>query len=199
MAVALCLAACSGDRRHAAGAVGATTSDGTLDGGAPDAGYSRTDWKTWIDADHDCQDTRQEVLIRQSEVPVTFKDSRQCSVATGRWTCPYTGAVFTDPSQLDIDHAVGLKEAYYTGGAGWDTATKTAFANDLDDPELTAVSASANRSKGDRGPDQWMPPWPQGRCPYLENRIKVQLKWGLSIPEPESRFILGTLVAECSK
>jgi len=188
---AILLAACSGDRRTASGPTGVTA---TADGG-----YDRTEWKHWTDADHDCQDTRQEVLVRQSEVPVTFKDLRQCSVASGRWTCPYTGQVFTDPSQLDIDHVVGLKEAYDTGGAEWDAARKEAFANDLDDPELLAVSASANRSKGDRGPEEWMPPWPQGRCPYLKARIRVQLKWGLTVPEAESRAVLGTLVEECTK
>lgn len=193
-AAAITIAACSGDRQRAAGADGVTA-----DGGVQDGGYVRADWKTWVDADRDCQDTRQEVLIRQSEIPVTFKDSRQCSVAAGRWTCPYTGVVFTDPSQLDIDHAVGLKEAYYAGGAGWDAATKMAFANSLDDPELAAVSASANRSKGDRGPSQWMPPAPQGRCPYLRNRVRVQLRWGLSIPDPELKFVLGALVGECSE
>lgn len=196
-AASLLMAACSGGRVRAAGPSGAAAA---LDAGSADAGgYVRSDWKTWVDADHDCQDTRQEVLIRQSEVPVTFKDSRQCSVAAGRWTCPYTGQVFTDPSKLDVDHVVGLKEAYDTGGADWDAAKKEAFANDLDDPELMAVSASANRSKGDRGPDEWMPPWPQGRCAYLEDRVKVQLKWGLAVPEPEARFVLGALVQECSK
>jgi len=186
--IAIFMTACSGNRHGASGVTAVTAGR-----------YNRSEWKHWIDADHDCQDTRQEVLIRQSEIPVTFKGMRQCSVAAGRWTCPYTGKAFTNPSQLDVDHVVGLKEAYDMGGANWDANRKKNFANDLRDPELLAVSASANRSKGDRGPDKWMPSWPQGRCPYLKARVRMQLKWGLSIPEQESRFLLDALVEECSK
>ncbi len=55
----------------------------------------RKDWKHWIDEDGDCQDTRQEALIVQSEIPVTFKTERKCKVASGRWTSRYTGQVFS--------------------------------------------------------------------------------------------------------
>jgi len=66
--------------------------------------YLRKQWKHWSDADDDCQDTRQEVLIEESEIAVTFTDSDECRVLAGQWTDPYSGETFTDPRDLDVDH-----------------------------------------------------------------------------------------------
>ena len=77
--------------------------------------YDRDDWKHWTDVDGDCQDTRQEVLISESSVAVTFADDRSCRVATGRWTGPYTGEVVEDPATLDVDHMVPLANAHQSG------------------------------------------------------------------------------------
>ena len=69
------------------------------------AAYNRDLYGGWIDADGDCQNTRHEVLIAESTLPVTL-DARGCRVVSGRWEDPYTGRVFTDPRHLDIDHFI---------------------------------------------------------------------------------------------
>jgi hypothetical protein len=155
--------------------------------------YNRADWGYWVDADKDCQDTRQEVLIRQSLIPVTL-DVKGCRVVTGQWKCPYTGKVITDPSLLDVDHAVPLHEAYNSGGATWDAAQKSAFTNFLGPGHLKAVDRSANRSKGSRQPHEWLPPDEFARCQYVKDWLNVKRQWNLSTDCEEAQN-LATLVA----
>lgn len=152
--------------------------------------YDRGSWGRWVDADKDCQDTRQEVLIAESLVPVTFKDGKTCKVESGKWLDLYTAKTFTDPSKLDIDHMVALRDAHGSGGYAWDSLRKKAFHNSLEDAQhLLAVSASANRSKGARGPDEWLPPNPEYRCDYIKDWSAVKTKWSLSMSESEASMV----------
>lgn len=161
--------------------------------------YSRREWRHWIDADRDCQDTRQEVLIAESEVPVEFADDRHCRVKRGRWTCPYTGRVVTDPAELDIDHVVPLENASASGGWRWSLAKKEAFANDLEHPEaLMAVVASANRQKGSKGPDRWLPPHVTFVCQYVQRWVAIKSRWRLPMSTAEQEQTQRVL-AGCSR
>ena len=129
--------------------------------------YSREDWKHWTDADRDCQNARNEVLTEKSLTTVTFRTDDGCRVATGQWLAPYTNTVVTDPKKLDVDHMVPLGNAHQTGAWDWPAERKELYANHLDDTQhLIAVTASANRSKGSRGPDQWKPQDESYWCQY---------------------------------
>jgi hypothetical protein len=139
--------------------------------------YNRDDWGGWIDADRDCQDTRAEILIRDSDQPVRFRAGRECSVSSGLWRLPYTGGTLTNARQLDIDHIIPLKWAHGHGGDRWPSDKKRQFANDPDN--LLATSASANRSKAAKGPDQWMPLIDQ--CGYAKRWELLLAKYQLAV------------------
>jgi hypothetical protein len=117
-----------------------------------DAGYDRDLFDHWTDADSDGCDARCEVLEQERRIDLP-------GLPGGGWLSTYDGYTTPDAGELDVDHVVALGEAWRSGGATWDGARREAFANDLDDPgALIAVTASANRSKGDRDPASWQPP-----------------------------------------
>ena len=152
-------------------------------------GYARNLFRLWIDADGDGCDTRQEVLIADAVVAPAV--GAGCKLSGGAWISPYDGLRFTDPSKLDIDHVVPLAEAWDSGAYEWMPDRRTSFGNDLGVPwALLAVSASSNRSKGDRDPAEWMPPLASDRCEYVIDWIAVKVRWQLAIDEAEREALL---------
>jgi hypothetical protein len=157
--------------------------------------YNRDDWGRWEDADRDCQDTRQEVLIAESLDPVQL-DERGCKVLSGRWIGPYTGKEFTDPGLLDIDHVVPLLEAHLSGGYAWTPEKKEQYFNSLDNPaHLRAVDRSANRSKGAKQPHEWLPE--KNVCQYLQDWVTIKVAWSLEYDCEEAQQLANLLVEHC--
>jgi hypothetical protein len=152
--------------------------------------YKRSLYGNFVDADHDCQDTRAEVLIIESLVPVTL-DAAGCKVLKGKWFDAYTGRVFTNPRQLDIDHLVPLGEVHKSGGDRWGKARRVDYANNLSDPDiLIAVSLGQNRSKGDRNPAEWLPKKNTAfYCTYIRRWVAIKARWNLRIDAGERRAI----------
>ena len=149
--------------------------------------YDRGDWRHWIDADGDCQDTRQETLIAESSVPVTFKNGDSCRVASGRWTDPYTGEVVDDPGKLDIDHVVPLANAHVSGGHSWSAERKEAYANSLAyRGHLEATTALANKKKGSKTPAEWQPPDRTYWCQYATDWAVIKREWRLTATDKEA-------------
>lgn len=148
------------------------------------SGYDRDYFKHWIDSDGDGCDTRDEVLISESVTQVKVGPS--CSISGGSWISAFDGLKTTDPSTFDVDHFVPLKEAWDSGASKWSSATRQAFANDLDySQSLIAVSASSNRSKSDRDPADWTPSFSAYKCEYVYSWVQVKLRWSLSADEAE--------------
>jgi len=159
--------------------------------------YVREDWKHWIDEDKDCQNTRHEVLIEESLKAVTFKSDKQCQVATGEWLAPFTGDTVTDATKLDVDHMIPLKNAHDSGGWAWDAGMKSAYANEMAySDHLIAVTASANRKKGAKGPEGWKPPNQDYWCDYAIDWVQIKADWGLSATKAEWTA-LQAMIATC--
>ena len=159
--------------------------------------YDRGTWRHWIDADADCQDARQEVLIAESVAPVTYESASECRVDSGTWFGPYTGEQFNDPGRLDIDHMVPLANAHRSGAWAWDNARKRQYANDLSYAgHLIATKASANRSKGSHGPEDWKPPLRSYWCTYAVDWITIKVRWDLTATAREIAA-LKEMLATC--
>ena len=161
------------------------------------AGYRREAFRHWVDDDGDGCNTREEVLIAESTSPAQV-DAFGCKVIAGNWYSPYDGVTHSDPSDLDIDHLVPLKEAWDSGAHSWSAAKRRQFANDLSDARsLIAVTAGENRSKGDKDPSNWMPDRREYWCTYISDWVAVKARWGLSMDQSEAGRV-RRIAASCS-
>ncbi|GAB2888862.1 HNH endonuclease family protein [Streptomyces mayteni] len=157
----------------------------------PMTGYSRDAFPHWTTTDG-CT-TRQTVLIRDAE-DVTVDDD--CAPSSGSWRSAYDGETFEDPGDLDIDHIVPLANAWRSGADSWTDDRREELANDLEGPQLLAVSASSNRSKGDQAPDEWLPPAEDFHCTYAVAWTTVKDTYELTITDTE-RDELTALLDTC--
>lgn len=154
-----------------------------------DVDYNRSEWKHWIKISGEC-DTRETVLAKQGTN--VQSDPKTCKVLSGTWKDPYTGKNFTDPKKLDIDHVIPLGYVASHGGQSWDKEKKKAYANDID-TVLLAVSASENRSKSDKGPEDYMPPDESFSCEYGKKWVDIASKYGISITSGDKKALTSAL------
>lgn len=172
---------------------------------AQNINYNRDEWKHWVNV-RSCWDVREQVLARDAEAgslslldgsgnPTTDVNAA-CEIVSGKWIDAYTGTEISNPRDLDIDHMIPLKYAATHGGQSWDAGKKESYANSLEPGHLIAVSASANRSKSDKGPSEWVPSNEAYKCSYASSWISVSSKWGLSTTDADKKA-LENLLATC--
>jgi len=149
-------------------------------------GYDRALFKLWVDADKNGCDTRAEVLIK--EAVVKPKKGANCKLTGGKWISSYDGVAYTDSSKLDIDHLVPLAEAWRSGAWAWTDKQREEYANYLEnDRALNAVTASVNRSKGDKDIANWLPK--KNVCDYLAGWVTVKANFNLTVDTAEAIVI----------
>jgi len=158
-------------------------------GRAPMTGYDRAAFgAAWTDTNRNGCDTRNDVLRRDLTRREIKPNTNSC-VALGGWLQPdpYTGSpihfVYGGASEVDIDHVVALGDAWQTGAFRWVPLKRLALANDP--MNLLAVSASANRSKGDGDAATWLPSNKSYRCAYVARQVAVKAKYGLWMTSAE--------------
>jgi hypothetical protein len=155
-------------------------------------GYSRERFPHWRSVGAGC-DVRDAVLARDG----TGVTKIGCNVTAGTWTSVYDGQTLTALDKVDIDHMVPLANAWRSGADKWTDDKRADFANDLDRPQLRAVSATSNRSKGDQDPSQWKPPNAFFWCEYAKDWITVKSYWQLSVTKNE-KDALTAMLGTCS-
>jgi hypothetical protein len=157
-------------------------------------GYTRDQFRHWVDADGDGCDTRKEVLIAEADDPVTVGSG--CSLSGGRWFSYYDRVSWTDSGRIDIDHMVPLAEAWDSGARTWTAAQRQSYANDLGDSRpLVGVTDTVNQAKGDQDPAEWMPTY--DKCRYLREWVAVKIRWRLSVNSGE-KTALQSLSSGCT-
>jgi cell division septation protein DedD len=83
---------------------------------------------------------------------------------------------------------VPLAEAWRSGAWAWTSKQRQDFANDLTDSRvLIAVTASANRSKGDQDVKTWLPA--KNKCNYIEAWVAVKVRYSLTFDTGEFSVI----------
>ena len=169
-------------------------------GPAPAAEYDRDLFgQRWADVDRNGCDTRNDTLARDL-VDVTFKPgTHDCVVLTGTLLDPYTGetVTFTRVSEgyqpVQIDHRIPLAVAWSTGAANWTDEKRRQFANDPANLQAT----TANQTKGDSAPAEWLPAGAAAACEYSTRYIEVAYAYELAIADAD-RTALASALSCCA-
>ncbi|MDZ4084304.1 MAG: DUF1524 domain-containing protein [Bdellovibrionales bacterium] len=152
----------------------------------------------WVNenAPENCLNTRAEVLMRDatSTDKIKFSSQNPCQVFKGEWNDPYSGKTYKLAKAVQIDHVVPLKNAYKSGAYQWTKDRRCHYANYLrEDNHLLAVSGHENMSKGDAGPERYLPPNEEYICEYVHNWLKIKATWSLGFTPNEALAVLETL------
>ena len=107
--------------------------------------------------------------------------------------CRYTGIMFNNLKESDIEHIVSLSEAHDSGMCGASKAEMKLFARDL--INLTLSTPKVNRfEKGAKDAADWLPEI--NRCWFARTVVEVKTKYGLTVDYRE-RDALQSVLSDC--
>ncbi len=155
-------------------------------------GYSREKFEHWAIEDRWSQ--TQQVVLRRDAKAVGLGSQAQSDAR--QWHSPYDDRILTTASDVHVDHVVSLANAWRSGADKWSPALRHKFANDLSITQLVAISVIANRTKGDKSPDQWVPPNTAYHCVYGRAWTHVKFIYDLSVT-PKEKDALKSLLETC--
>ncbi|WP_158299779.1 proprotein convertase P-domain-containing protein [Glycomyces paridis] len=155
--------------------------------------YDRDLFPHWVSVGGGCT-ARQYVLKRDGSNVVTGSD---CQPDSGSWQSDFDNVWTSTVSNATIDHVVALSEAWASGAWSWTTAQRQAFANDINSPQLWIATTSANSSKSDYDPAEWMPSNASVRCDYVKAWIHVKSLYDLTVDSAEKSALQSHLTNYC--
>ncbi|GAA2293123.1 HNH endonuclease family protein [Glycomyces scopariae] len=155
--------------------------------------YDRDLFPHWSSVGGGCT-ARQYVLKRDGSNVVTGSD---CQPDSGSWQSDFDNVWTSTVSNATVDHVVALSEAWASGAWSWTTAERQAFANDVSSPQLWIATTSANSSKSDYDPAEWMPTNSSVRCDYVKAWTHVKYLYDLTVDSAEKSAIQSHLNTYC--
>ena len=92
----------------------------------------------------------------------------------------FNARYYTQADALQIDHTVGVENAWVSGAWRWTHVARVRYYNDLGDTRtLVAVDRDDNLAKGEQDPTTWVPK--RGHCSFVRHWITVKTRWHLSV------------------
>lgn len=144
-----------------------------------------------VEGGHNGCDTRNDLLGQTLDNVEHRPGTRNCVVIAGDFVDPYSGRPvrFTKQkaAEVHVDHVFALAAAWNRGAAAWTPQRRRDFANDP--RNLVVTTASANQSKSDRTPADWLPEAAQGQCLFVDRFVQVAQLYRLPITAGELRVI----------
>ncbi len=103
---------------------------------------------------------------------------------------PYTGRVFSDRGETDIEHIVARSEAHDSGLCAADSGTRRRFSSDI--LNLTLAAPNVNRyQKVAKDAAEWLPEL--NRCWFADRVVRVRQKYALTIDRREAEALESVL------